>query len=212
MSTSTPEGSVGSGWPGAPTTTTGPSTARPTTETVRRSRVEPCHSSAAFEDPIREDRPPASTTPAVLSTTSVMLGAIGLDGGATLLRSGAPSPVSGCVERFRVHEKHCPDAGFAHAGAVGGRGGEVESSRGPASRRTRAAVARDGARSATTSHRPRGGDQRAQFPASTTSVPTLATARALVVTSVCVVMPLGDTVSAHVHIERPVRTTEEVRL
>jgi hypothetical protein len=40
----------------------------------------------------------------------------------------------------------------------------------------------------------------------------VARTRAPVVTSVCVVVPLGDTVSAHVHIERPVRTTEEVSL
>jgi hypothetical protein len=31
---------------------------------VRYSNVEPCHSRQAFGVPIRDDRPPASTTPA----------------------------------------------------------------------------------------------------------------------------------------------------
>ena len=70
--TSTSGGRSGSCWPGARTTITGPVTARATTETVRRSRVEPCQSRAALGEPMREERPPASTTPAVFSTTVVM--------------------------------------------------------------------------------------------------------------------------------------------
>ena len=54
----------GSSCPGARTTTTGPSVARARMPTVRRSSVDPCHSSAALGVPIRDDRPPASTTPA----------------------------------------------------------------------------------------------------------------------------------------------------
>jgi hypothetical protein len=38
--------------------------------TVRRSSVDPCHSKAAFDVPIREDSPPASTTPAKSATSS----------------------------------------------------------------------------------------------------------------------------------------------
>ena len=48
----------------ARTTTTGPPVARARMPTVRRSSVDPCHSSAALGVPIRDDRPPASTTPA----------------------------------------------------------------------------------------------------------------------------------------------------
>src|SRR5690348_6254118 len=62
--TTVPSGRSGRSWPPARTTTTGPSAARATIPTVRRSSVDPCHSSAAFAVPIREDRPPASTTPA----------------------------------------------------------------------------------------------------------------------------------------------------
>src|SRR5687768_904582 len=59
-----PGPSSGSSCPGARTTITGPSTARPTTPVTCRSRVEPCHSRAAFGVPIRDERPPARTTPA----------------------------------------------------------------------------------------------------------------------------------------------------
>ena len=62
--TTVPFGRSGRSWPPARTTTTGPSVARATIPTVRRSSVDPCHSSAAFGVPIREDWPPASTTPA----------------------------------------------------------------------------------------------------------------------------------------------------
>ncbi len=65
---STSSGSAGSSCPGARTTTTGPSTARPTMPVMRRSSVDPCHSSAAFGVPMREDRPPARTMPAVSAT------------------------------------------------------------------------------------------------------------------------------------------------
>ena len=44
---------------------TGPPVARETMPTVRRSNVEPCHSRAALGAPIRDDRPPARTIPAV---------------------------------------------------------------------------------------------------------------------------------------------------
>ena len=71
--TSTSGGRSGSCCPGARTTTTGPVTERATTETVRRSSVEPCQSRAALGEPMRDERPPASTTPAVFSTTIVML-------------------------------------------------------------------------------------------------------------------------------------------
>ena len=57
-------GSSGRSWPLALTTTTGPPVARARMPTVRASRVDPCHSSDALGAPIREDRPPASTTPA----------------------------------------------------------------------------------------------------------------------------------------------------
>ena len=63
--TSASGGSSGSACPGARTTTTGPSVARGRMPTVRRSSVEPCHSRAALGVPIRDDRPPASTIPAV---------------------------------------------------------------------------------------------------------------------------------------------------
>src|SRR5262249_3314295 len=56
-------------WPAARTTTTGPSTARATIPTVRPRSVDPCHSRAALGVPIREDRPPASTTPAQAITS-----------------------------------------------------------------------------------------------------------------------------------------------
>ena len=56
--------------PGARTTTTGPPAARARMPAVRRSSVEPCHSRAALGVPIREDRPPASTTPAETATFS----------------------------------------------------------------------------------------------------------------------------------------------
>jgi hypothetical protein len=36
---------------------------------VRRSSVDPCHSSAALGSPIRDERPPASTMPAVRDVT-----------------------------------------------------------------------------------------------------------------------------------------------
>ena len=62
--TSTSAGSAGRSWPRARTTTTGPPVARAKMPTVRRSRVDPCHSRAALGVPIRDDRPPASTTPA----------------------------------------------------------------------------------------------------------------------------------------------------
>ena len=61
VTTSTAPSSAGNACPGADTTTTGPSTDRATIPVTRRSRVEPCQSSAAFGEPIREDRPPAST-------------------------------------------------------------------------------------------------------------------------------------------------------
>src|SRR5215470_8606590 len=62
-------GRSGRSWPAARTTTTGPFTARATIATVRPSSVDPCHSSAALGVPIREDRPPASTTPAQAITS-----------------------------------------------------------------------------------------------------------------------------------------------
>ena len=40
------------------------------TPQVRRSRVEPCHSRDALGAPIRDERPPASTTPAALTRRS----------------------------------------------------------------------------------------------------------------------------------------------
>ena len=49
----------------ARTTTTGPSTARATMPAARRTSVEPCHSSAPSGVPMRVERPPASTMPAV---------------------------------------------------------------------------------------------------------------------------------------------------
>src|SRR5262245_24146988 len=66
--TATPAGSGGNSCPGAATTTTGPSTARDSTAAARKSNVDPCHSSPAFAAPIRVDRPPASTTPAAITT------------------------------------------------------------------------------------------------------------------------------------------------
>src|SRR5262249_52000399 len=66
--TTVPSGSSGRSWPVARTTTTGPFAARATIPTVRRSRVDPCHSRAALGVPIRDDRPPASTTPAEIAT------------------------------------------------------------------------------------------------------------------------------------------------
>ena len=64
----TPGGSGGSSHvppPSAPTTTTtGPVTVRMSSAAVRYSNVEPCHSREDFGVPIRDDRPPASTTPA----------------------------------------------------------------------------------------------------------------------------------------------------
>jgi NAD(P)-dependent dehydrogenase (short-subunit alcohol dehydrogenase family) len=53
----------------ARTTTTGPSTVRATTPMVRRRSVDPCHSRVAFGAPIRDERPPASTMPAVRGVT-----------------------------------------------------------------------------------------------------------------------------------------------
>jgi len=47
---------------------TGPFVARAPIPTVRRSNVDPCHSRAALAVPIRDDRPPASTTPAHIAT------------------------------------------------------------------------------------------------------------------------------------------------
>ena len=63
----------GSSWPAARTTTTGPSTARATRPTARRTSVEPCHSSVAFGAPMRVERPPARTMPAVRSATERVL-------------------------------------------------------------------------------------------------------------------------------------------
>ena len=62
--TSTSGGSAGRSWPRARTTTTGPPVARARMPTVRRSSVDPCHFRPALGAPIRDDHPPASTTPA----------------------------------------------------------------------------------------------------------------------------------------------------
>src|SRR5262249_47527434 len=64
--------SVGSSCPGARTTTTGPSTARCATPVTRRNSVEPCQSSAALGEPMRDDLPPARTI-APASNTRAML-------------------------------------------------------------------------------------------------------------------------------------------
>ena len=67
--TRVPLGRSGRSWPGARTTTTGPFAARATIPAVLRSRVDPCHSRAALGVPMREDWPPASTTPAETTAT-----------------------------------------------------------------------------------------------------------------------------------------------
>ena len=62
--TRTPAGRPGSSWPGALTTTTVPAAA-PTRPATWPSSVDPCHSRPALGVPIREERPPARTIPAV---------------------------------------------------------------------------------------------------------------------------------------------------
>ena len=49
-----------------------PVTARATIPVTRRSSVEPCQSRAAFGEPMREDRPPASTIPAASSMGTIV--------------------------------------------------------------------------------------------------------------------------------------------
>src|ERR1700678_3117836 len=98
-----PAGRSGRTWPFARTTTTGPPVARATMPTVRRSSVDPCHSSAALGVPIREDRPPASTTPARSATSSWY---------ASALRPSAPST------RGRSHHQPSPGYGDKRAGEV----------------------------------------------------------------------------------------------
>ncbi len=63
--TSKSSGSKGSDWPRERTSTTGPPTPRATIPATRRTRVEPCHSKAGFEQPIRVERPPMRTIPAL---------------------------------------------------------------------------------------------------------------------------------------------------
>ncbi len=63
--TSKSPGSKGSDWPRERTSTTGPPTPRATIPATRRTRVEPCHSKAGFEQPIRVERPPMRTIPAL---------------------------------------------------------------------------------------------------------------------------------------------------
>ena len=60
--TSTPSGSGGSSWPGAPTTTTGAAAAA-TARATWTTSGDPSQSRSAFGSPIRVDPPPASTIP-----------------------------------------------------------------------------------------------------------------------------------------------------
>ena len=60
--TSTPSGSAGSSWPGAPTTTTGDAAAA-TARATWTTSGDPSQSRSAFGSPIRVDPPPASTIP-----------------------------------------------------------------------------------------------------------------------------------------------------
>ena len=81
---STPPASAGNDCPRADTTITGPVTDRATIPVTRRSSVEPCQSSAALGEPMREERPPASTIPAASS--------MGADGRALVFPGAASFP------------------------------------------------------------------------------------------------------------------------
>ena len=75
--------------------------ARDAVPTARRSSVEPCQSSAAFGVPMRSERPPASTMPALRSVTErVREGVVGR-GGRTA-RSAPPRPRGARRARPRV--------------------------------------------------------------------------------------------------------------